>query len=508
MVIIRIADLSENKIDLLMNQVNHTISPLPSAGPGGWRFQTSYLSLPDCFYARVQPVPVRAPRLVLLNERLASELGLDPGELRNGQSAIFAGNQLPPGATPLAQAYAGHQFGHFTKLGDGRAIVLGEHVTDDGRRVDVQLKGSGQTPFSRRGDGRAVLGPMLREYIISEAMYALGIPTTRSLAVAATGEPVFRETPLPGAVLTRVATSHIRVGTFQYAAVCGRDTVQALIDHTIQRHYPDCAQAENPAAALLAHVVERQAELIARWMLVGFIHGVMNTDNMAISGETIDYGPCAFMNAYDPATVFSSIDARGRYAYGNQPQIALWNLARFAGTLLPFLHKDQDQAVAQAESILDRFPALYHSHWLTGMRRKLGWEEERDGDEDLILELLKWMQANQVDYTSFFVDYSESGETYSDADFQAWYQRWQQRSEQESNPPEQRLALMHSVNPVVIPRNHLVEAALLAAQAENDLEPTWELLHRLQNPYQREGVPAKYREPGSPDPDYCTYCGT
>src|SRR5829696_2179685 len=340
----------------------------------GWRLEHSYTTLPNLFFSSAAPTRVREPRLVAFNRPLAEALGLDADGLDTPEgAAIFAGNALPDGAQPIAQAYAGHQFGHFTALGDGRAILLGEQVTPSGDRFDIQLKGPGQTPYSRRGDGRAALGPMLREYIVSEAMHALGIPTTRSLAVAATGERVYRETVLPGAVLTRVAASHIRVGTMQWAAAHrDEEALRALADHTRLRHYPELADAAEPHLALLDAIVERQARLIARWQLVGFIHGVMNTDNMALSGETIDYGPCAFMDAYDPATVFSSIDHVGRYAYGNQPPIAQWNLTRLAEAMLPLFDENVERAVERATASLNRFPVAFEQYWLDGMRAKLG----------------------------------------------------------------------------------------------------------------------------------------
>ncbi|MFM8230840.1 MAG: protein adenylyltransferase SelO, partial [Chthoniobacterales bacterium] len=337
----------------------------------GWNFDNSYARLPDALFSRVAPVPVTQPGLAVLNENLATELGLDVAALRESGTEIFAGNTVPKGAEPIAQAYAGHQFGHFTNLGDGRAILLGEQIAPGGSRFDIQLKGSGQTPYSRCGDGRAVLGPMLREYIISEAMHALGIPTTRSLAVATTGEQIAREELLPGAVLTRVAASHIRVGTFEYANALGdRAALEALTRHTLRRHYPELAGADNPALALFEGVLERQAKLVAQWVCVGFVHGVMNTDNMALSGETIDYGPCAFIDTYDPATVFSSIDRGGRYAYGNQPNIAHWNLARLAEALLPLIDDDKDKAVAAAEERLGKFPEHFRAHYTAGLRSK------------------------------------------------------------------------------------------------------------------------------------------
>src|SRR4051794_22800781 len=370
----------------------------------GWRLEHTYTELPKLFYADAAPTAVREPRLVAFNTPLATMLGLVPDALAGAEgAAIFAGNALPDAARPLAQAYAGHQFGYFTALGDGRAILLGEQITPAGDRLDIQLKGAGPTRFSRRGDGRAALGLMLREYIISEAMHALGIPTTRSLAVATTGEPVYREQMLQGAVLTRVAASHIRVGTAQWAAAHD-DTaaLRALADYTLARHYPECAGAAEPHVALFDAILDRQARLIARWQLVGFIHGVMNTDNMALSGETIDYGPCAFMDAYDPATVFSSIDVGGRYAYGNQPPVAGWNLARLAESLLPVLHRDERAAVAMATEALERFDPRLEHHWLVGMRKKLGLFNEEPGDRALVNDLLAWMQRTAADFTNTF----------------------------------------------------------------------------------------------------------
>src|SRR3954471_21037814 len=374
-------------------------------------FQNTYSALPATFFARVAPTPVAAPRLIKLNRALAVHLGLDPDMLENPEGAeILAGKRLPDGADPIAMAYAGHQFGQFVpQLGDGRAILLGEVIDRDGIRRDIQLKGSGPTPFSRRGDGRAALGPVLREYIVSEAMFALGIPTTRSLAAVITGENVMRETMLPGAVLTRVASSHIRVGTFQFFAV-RRDTdaIRRLADHVIARHYPDLAKAGQPYHALLEAVIARQAELVARWLLVGFIHGVMNTDNTSVAGDTIDYGPCAFMDNYDPATVFSSIDEMGRYAYGNQPRIALWNLTRFAECLLPLLSDDQEKAIAEAQSALEKFAEKFDAAYQAGLRRKLGLFTARDDDPELANDLLKTMAENQADFTLTFRRLSEA----------------------------------------------------------------------------------------------------
>ncbi|MCJ8501383.1 protein adenylyltransferase SelO [Desulfatitalea alkaliphila] len=372
----------------------------------GWNFDNSYARLPEAFYVRLNPEAVRMPKMVVFNTVLAQSLGLNPAALEGDEgAAVFAGNRIPEGSEPLAQAYAGHQFGGFTMLGDGRAILLGEQVTPQGDRFDIQYKGSGRTPFSRQGDGRAALGPMLREYIISEALHALGIPTTRSLAVVTTGEQVFRETALPGAVLTRTAASHIRVGTFEYAAARGiPNGVRTLADYTIRRHFPDLAAADNPYLSLLEAVMERQACLVARWLLVGFIHGVMNTDNISLCGETIDYGPCAFMDAYDPNTVFSSIDHNGRYAYGRQPQIAQWNLARFAETLLPLIHDDAQKALSIANEAISGFSDTFRRYWLQGMRAKLGLLNAEAADGALAEELLGCMQRHGADFTNTFRD--------------------------------------------------------------------------------------------------------
>src|SRR5262245_22216558 len=392
----------------------------------GWRLEHSYAQLPQLFFSDVRPTPVAAPRLVIFNGALADELGLENAALDcPAGAAILGGNMVPEGARPIAQAYAGHQFGHFTGLGDGRAILLGEQITPGGDRRDIQLKGPGRTPYSRGGDGRAALGPMLREYIISEAMHALGIPTTRSLAVVSTGEAVYRETALEGAVLTRVAASHIRVGTMQWAAAHqDRDVLLALSDYTRARHYPGLAGAPEPHLALLDAIVDAQAHLLARWQLVGFIHGVMNTDNMALSGETIDYGPCAFMDAYDPATVFSSIDDGGRYAYGNQPAIAQWNLARLAEAMLPLLDPEPQRAVERANASRARFAELFDSDWLAAMRGKLGLFAGEPDDRLLVNDLLAWMQLRQADFTNTFraLTRGERPEACAspDAEFDAW----------------------------------------------------------------------------------------
>ena len=483
----------------------------------GWHFDNSYARLPDVFFSRMRPVPVREPRMVLLNRPLADFLGLDADCLAGEDgAAIFSGNRLPSGAEPIAQAYAGHQFGYFTMLGDGRAILLGEQITPRGERFDIQFKGSGQTPYSRRGDGRAALGPMLREYIISEAMHALGVPTTRSLAVVTTGEPVVRETELAGAILARVASSHIRVGTFEYlAAQDATEHVRTLAAYTLRRHYPDQEPSNNPPLALLRAVMKRQAALVAKWMLVGFVHGVMNTDNMALSGETIDYGPCAFMDAYDPATVFSSIDQQGRYAYGNQPRIAQWGLARFAETLVPVMDESQEKAVDAANEVLESFPDVYRDHWMTGMRAKLGLVASEEEDAILVQDLLKHMHQNRLDYTNTLrdlaADHPERLPLFQDQGFAGWLQRWRARLERQ---PESSGAMpsarerMRAVNPAVIPRNHRVEAALEAAVLHGDMSVTHRLLDVLAKPY-AEPSESDYRLPPPPSTEpYKTFCGT
>lgn len=487
----------------------------PPTADAGWRLEHTYAQLPQLLHASTPPVAVAQPGLVILNHDLALELGLDPEALdAPEQAAIFAGNRLPDGAAPIAQAYAGHQYGNFTTLGDGRAVLLGEQITPDGSRYDIQLKGSGPTPFSRRGDGRAALGPMLREYIISEAMHALGIPTTRSLAVATTGEPVYRPRPLPGAVLTRVAASHIRVGTFEWAAAHqDQATLKALADHTLSRHYPEATQAENRYLAFLEAAIERQAALIARWQQVGFIHGVMNTDNMALSGETIDYGPCAFMDAYDPATVFSSIDQRGRYAYANQPPIAQWNLARLAEALLPLLHEDEAKSIELANAALESFIPHFQRHWLAGMRSKLGLFTEESDDPALIDDLIEWMRKNKADFTNTFRDLSSGKgltlEHLSDAHFKTWHDEWAARLSRQPQSSDEVQALMQAHNPAFIPRNHKVEEALEAAVKDQDLSVMNRLLKVLAHPFDYSADQPEYSTPPAADGEpYQTYCGT
>lgn len=464
-------------------------------------------------FSRVDPVPVVAPAMVVLNHALADGMGLDRANLDDGAFAkISAGNLVPDGAEPLAQAYAGHQFGHFTMLGDGRAILLGEHICPDGQRLDVQLKGAGRTPYSRNGDGRAALGPMLREYLISEAMAGLGIPTTRSLAVVATGENVFRDAPLPGAVLVRVAASHIRVGTFEYIAGLGDvDMLRGMVDYTLRRHDPDMVGAENPALGLLRAVMARQAALVAAWMRVGFVHGVMNTDNVAISGETIDYGPCAFMDVYDPATVFSSIDTRGRYAFAQQPVIAQWNMARFAEALLPLIDDDMTRAIAMAEDEIAAFGAMVQAQIQAVMAAKIGLVGVRDEDAGLLADLLGWMRREQIDYTAFFRDLSVGGVMLEGRLAQSpalrdWHDRWLGRLGRNDVAPDAARAMMRQQNPAVIPRNHLVEAALAAAVA-GDMAPFHDLLAVVQRPYD-DGAGEKFCTVPPGQGRYQTFCGT
>ena len=486
----------------------------------GFVFDNSYARLPERFFARLNPTPVRAPALVRVNVALAESLGLDPVALASPEGvAILAGNSIPPGAEPIAQAYSGHQFGGFSpQLGDGRAILLGEVVGHDGRR-DIQLKGSGPTPFSRQGDGRAALGPVLREYIVAEAMAALGIPTTRALAAVTTGETVRRETALPGAVLTRVAASHIRVGTFQYFAARGdQEAVRLLVDHCIDRHYPQAAAAPNRALALLEAVVAAQADLVARWMLVGFIHGVMNTDNTTISGETIDYGPCAFMDAYDPATVFSSIDHYGRYAYGNQPPVVQWNLARLAECLLPLLAEDEEAALAAARQALTGFAPRFEDAWNTGLCRKIGLSTAEEDDVALVQALLDLMAVQKADFTLTFRalcgaalgDDAAARALFSDpAAYDDWAARWRQRLEREEATPEARAAALRAVNPLFIPRNHRVEAALNAATAFGDYAPFETLLDVLSRPFEDQPGRESFSLPPEPaEMVQQTFCGT
>lgn len=481
----------------------------------GWNFDNSYARLPQLFFSKIEPTPVRSPGLVVLNEQLATSLGLHAEALRTEEgAAIFAGNRIPEGALPLAQAYAGHQFGHFTMLGDGRAVLLGEQLTPSGERFDIQLKGSGPTPYSRRGDGRAALGPMLREHIISEAMHGLGISTTRSLAVVTTGEAIIRETDLPGAILTRVASSHLRVGTFEYVAQWGTDEeLRALADYAIERHYPHVANTEQRYLHFFGEVIKRQAELIAKWQLVGFIHGVMNTDNMTISGETIDYGPCAFMDVYDPATVFSSIDRDGRYAYGNQPNIGGWNLSRLASALLPLFHENHDEAVELAQDALSQYATSYYANWNSGMRAKLGIFNEEAEDESLFKELLMMMHNHRADYTNTFIsltfDTVEDTTFASTTKFADWVTLWQSRLARQEQSKDESHQLMRRSNPAVIPRNHRVEEALEAATERGDYSVMEQLNRALSHPYAHSPNQVVYSTPpGETARSYQTFCGT
>lgn len=539
------------KGDIMNNQLKDQSKVL------GLKLDTSYLQLPSSFYSIVKPNPVANPKLVLFNEGLAHELGLTKSNFQSeGGLAALAGNYFPDDVTPIAQAYAGHQFGHFTMLGDGRAMLIGEHITPDGERVDLQLKGSGRTPYSRGGDGRATLGPMLREYIISEAMFALKIPTTRTLAVVTTGQEVVRETELPGAIITRVAQSHIRVGTFQFAIAKGNNQqLKALADYTIHRHYPHIETLsesnENLYLIFLKEVIKRQANLIANWQLVGFIHGVMNTDNMTISGQSIDYGPCAFMDVYHPNTVFSSIDTQGRYAYGNQPKIGLWNLTRFAEALLPLLHEDQERGISLAEEALSSYREHFDEAWTSGMCNKLGLipeskqekqnKEEATSNDTIIQTLLNLMQKYKADYTDTFlhlmklltemyrtkdkghddyndVDHADRSdhdpnnsilELFGSDEFKHWKTNWLHKLEKQDLAREESLTLMRENNPVIIPRNHLVEEALEAVLHHDDYSKLLGLLKLLANPFDHKmEIPTEYSKSAPANCNYRTFCGT
>lgn len=519
--------------DAVLPTTDTPVRPLSAlfAGPHV-AFDNSYARLPERFYRRLDPIPVQAPRLVKVNEPLARALGLDPAFLATPEGvAILAGNAVAPGSEPIALAYAGHQFGGFVpQLGDGRANLLGEVVSQDGVRYDIQLKGSGPTPFSRRGDGRAALGPVLREYILSEAMAALGVPTTRALAAVTTGERVFRETILPGAIFTRVAASHLRVGTFQYFAAQGdTEALRQLAQYVMQRHYPDLAAAERPIRGLLEAVLARHARLVAQWINLGFIHGVMNTDNSSISGETIDYGPCAFLEAYDPAAVFSAIDQQGRYAYANQPRIAQWNLARLAEALLPLLveeHGGQEAAIAAANEALGEFPSQYEAAQLDGLRLKLGLLSAREEDRALGNDLLELMATHRADFTSSFVRLTDlageaegGGESSvglftglpgpNPGDVEGWLVRWRGRLAAEQVSPQERAGAMRRANPVYIPRNHLVEAVIQAAVSGQDFQPFERLLDVVTQPFgERRGLESYARPAGPEEQVLQTFCGT
>ncbi len=502
------------------------LSPALTGQQVCFAFDNTFARLPEHFYARLDPTPVEAPRIVKVNVELARELGLDADALTSEHGvAILAGNRVADGAEPIALAYAGHQFGYFVpQLGDGRANLLGELVSRDGQRYDVQLKGSGRTPFSRGGDGRAALGPVLREYIVSEAMAALGVPTTRALAAVTTGEQVLRDTVLPGAVLTRVAASHLRVGTFQYFAVRGDvEGLRMLADYAITRHDPDAARAKEPYRAMLEGVIARQARLIAQWMLLGFIHGVMNTDNTSISGETIDYGPCAFLEEYDPAKVYSSIDHDGRYAYGNQPRVALWNLARLAESLLPILAQEsgsEEAGLVAANEALSAFEPRFEAAHIAGLRRKLGLVVEREGDAALAENLLQCMAANRADFTLTFRRLCDAAAglegdarvraLFDDpAAYDGWAAGWRRRLEEEFADGQARTAAMRRMNPAFIPRNHLLEAALDAANLRQDFQPFEDLLAVISRPYDERPELERYATPARPEERVLqTFCGT
>ncbi|MEE2998929.1 MAG: YdiU family protein [Pseudomonadota bacterium] len=488
-----------------------------------FQFDNSYARLPGRFFQRILPVPVKAPNLIYLNRSLLKILGLNSNSFRGEVgAAIFSGNLIPSGADPIALAYGGHQFGHFVpQLGDGRAVLLGEILDLDGKRWDIQLKGSGPTAFSRSGDGRAALGPVIREYILSEAIYALGIPTNRSLALVTTGEDVIREDVLPGAILTRLASSHLRIGTFEFfAARRDIDAIKLLADYSIDRLYPEIRDATNPYLVLIERVVEAQASLIARWMHVGFIHGVMNTDNMAISGETIDYGPCAFMDTYDPMTVYSSIDYHGRYAYSNQGKIGQWNLANLAECLLPLLGEDENKELAAAKEVIEEFSTKFSSYWLDGMLGKIGLVSSKAGDAALVQQLLDLMQKHEADYTNFFRQLSSVVDRKSDIDkinkifsgdslWVEWLARWHQRLEQETRPGEEIAQSMCNINPVFIPRNHLVERAINHAIEKNDFSEIDKLQQVLSKPFTNQPEYVNYSDPPKPEERiYQTFCGT
>lgn len=479
------------------------------------KLENTYCELPNIFYSKEIPEKILNPKLVEFNKELAEDLGLDLKFLNSDEGIQYlVGNKLLEGSTPIAQAYAGHQFGHFTMLGDGRAILLGEFISRNGQRFDIQLKGAGKTKYSRGGDGKAALGPMLREYIISEGMYGLKVPTTRSLAVISTGENVIREEILEGALLVRIAKSHIRVGTFQFARNFGDvEDLKKLADYTLNRHLKKDTYEGNSYLYLLKEVINNQAKLISKWQLVGFIHGVMNTDNMTISGETIDYGPCAFMDSYDINTVFSSIDINGRYAYGNQPKIGVWNLTRFAESLLPLLDDDIDNAIKIAEEALSNYGKLYNEYYFNGMRAKLGLFNKEEEDENLILSLLTIMNKFKADYTNTFLNLTlgnlEEMSIFKSDDFKKWYESWQARLAKQNKSRDEIKKLMQSNNPTVIPRNYIVENAIKAAVNNNDYSVINKFLEALKNPYDYSNISEEYSKiPEVPSCPYKTYCGT
>lgn len=481
----------------------------------GWNLENTYANLSDIFYKRVEVKPITKPELILLNENLAKDLGLSAEYLQTKEGVdILSGSALPKGSVPIAQAYCGHQFGNFVMLGDGRALLLGEQISPDGSRYDIQLKGSGKTPYSRGGDGRASLGPMLREYIISEAMHHLGIPTTRSLAVVKTRDKVYRERPLEGGVLTRVARSHIRVGTFQYASQFGKlEDVKELADYTITRHYPHLKENKNPYLGLLEEVIQSQARLIAKWQLVGFVHGVMNTDNMSIGGETIDYGPCAYMDSYNPVTKFSSIDYQGRYAYGNQPGIGLWNLSRFAETILYLIDDDKDFAIKLAKDLLENYGPYYEDEYYRGMGKKLGLFSHENFDKEIIDDLLNLLAKHKVDYTNFFLGLTNSDlvdlDFFENKDYKEWEGVYEDRLKLQGKTSMEIKKIMAKSNPAIIPRNYLVEEALKDAVEKNDYKKTKDLLEALKTPYDYLKVDKKFmKSPPKTLIPYRTYCGT
>ena len=479
-----------------------------------WKLENSYADLPSKFYTSINPSPVRAPKLIILNEKLAKSLGIAlPFDDKKTLARLFSGNELPQDFNPIAQAYAGHQFGHFSILGDGRAHLIGEHISPNGKRFDIQFKGSGQTPYSRNGDGRAALSPMLREYIISEAMHALNIPSTRSLAVVLSGESIMRSSKVNGAILTRVALSHIRVGTFEYAnKMLDREDLKALADYAIARHFPELVGEENPYLGLLKAVISNQAKLIASWMHVGFIHGVMNTDNMAISGETIDYGPCAFMDIFSMGRVFSSIDTHGRYKYGSQAHAAHWNLTKLADSLLPLLHKNMDEALKIAGVAIDEYASEFDSAWISGMRCKLGLFGKEEEDFKLAQSLLEWMETSKVDFTETFRDLAYENlfknKIYKSLVFEKWHSLWQARLSRNSKPVKSSLSMMRKYNPVIVPYNHLVEEALSAAEG-GDMQPFYKLLSALERPFEFSSSNEVFLNSTlEPKPYYKTFCGT
>ena len=479
-----------------------------------WQLENTYADLPEKFYTGIKPTPVNAPKLIIFNKKLANALGIDLADDDNEILAeLFSGNKLPNKVNPIAQAYAGHQFGHFSILGDGRAHLLGEQIAPNGQRFDIQFKGSGQTPYSRNGDGRAALGPMLREYIISEAMHALNIPTTRSLAVVSTGESIMRSSLLQGAILTRVAASHIRVGTFEYAnKMLTHKDLKTLADYAIARHYPELSSEENPYLSFLRAIIAKQAQLVASWMHVGFIHGVMNTDNMTVSGETIDYGPCAFMDIFSIGRTFSSIDHHGRYSYGSQAHAAHWNLTKLAESLLPLLHKNANEAIKLAEGAIDGYASAFNNAWISGMRAKLGLFDEEDADFTLVQNLLQWMETSKADFTSTFRDLTydnlSKNESYHSLAFKKWHSLWQARLLRNAKPIELALDLMRKYNPVVVPYNHYVEEALSAAET-GDMHSFTNLLSALENPFRLSSSNEIYRKsPIYSNPNYQTFCGT